>query len=422
MTAGAVIIGAGQAGGRAALMLAEGGYNGPVTLIGAETLPPYERPPLSKDMLSDPATPPTWLADPTRYQQAGIRLVLGRQAIAIDRRAARIRLDDGTDLPYAHLVLATGSRPRRLPFTLDRLHDLRTIDDVTALSAHAARARSVLIVGGGVIGLEVAATLATKGLAVTVVEIGSRLLGRNFPAPVAALIAARHATAGVAIRTATRVRALHEDTGGIHATLSDGSILSADVAVAGIGVVPDSGLAQAAGLAVDDGIVVDHRMRSSDPAIFAIGDVAAQPGPMGRAMRCETWQNANVTAAHAVAAILGAAPPVAEAPWFWTDQYDLNVQLAGITGPEADGARIVEQQPGAQNQAAIDGRLFLVLDGNRLIGAAAVNAGREMSICRRLVTAGAMLPDALIGAATFDGRAARAVLNPRPASARLVDA
>ena len=419
MTAGAVIIGAGQAGARAALMLAEGGHDGPITLIGAEAVPPYERPPLSTDMLSDPATPPAWVADPNRYQQAGIRLILGRQVTAIDRRAARVRLDDGTYLPYAHLVLATGSRPRRLPFTLDRLHDLRTIDDVTALSARAARARSALIVGGGVIGLEVAATLATKGLAVTVIEIGSRPLGRNFPAPVATLIAARHAAAGVVIRTAMRVRAMHEDANGIHATLSDGDTLSADIAVAGIGVVPECGLAQMAGLAVDDGVVVDDQMRSSDPAIFAIGDVAAQPGPGGRTMRCETWQNANITAARAAAAILGAAPPAAEAPWFWTDQYDLNVQLAGRTGPEADHARIVEQQVGHMGAGS---RLFLVLDGNRLIGAAAVNAGREMSLCRRLVTAGATLPDALIDAATFDGRAARACLNPRPASALPADA
>lgn len=272
-------------------------------------------------------------------------------------------------------------------------------------------ARSVLVIGGGVIGLEVAATLAQKGLGVTVIEIGSRLLGRNFPAPVAAALAERHAAEGVILLTGVRIRDLSDTADGVSAVLSDGRVITADFAVAGIGVVPETGLAQAAGLVIDDGIVVDHDMRTADPAVFAIGDVAAWPGPDGRPLRCETWQNANITAERAVAAILGNPLPAPETPWFWTDQYNLNVQLAGVTGPEADGARIVSQAAGA-------GRLFLVLDGDRLIGAAGINAGRDMAACRRLITAGARLPAGMIAAGSFDAKAARDLLRPAAASAR----
>lgn len=414
-----VIIGAGQAGGRVALLLAERGYRGSVTLVGAEHEPPYERPPLSKEMLADPALPPSFLADPAGYERLGIRLLRGSPAAAIDRAGRRVTLADGAALPYERLVLATGAQPRRLPFRLERLHGLRTIADVRAIAARAAAASSVLVAGGGVIGLEVAATLRGRGLQVTVVEVGSRLLGRNFPAVIAERIAERHRAAGVDLRTGVRVRTMTEDAAGIHAALSDGTMMTADFAIAGIGVVPDTALAQAAGLVVDDGVVVDTGQRTSDPAILAVGDVAALPGPDGSSRRIETWQNANVTAERAAATILGEPLPAAEVPWFWTDQYDLNVQLAGLTGPETapetNGMRLVEQEA-----SVAGGRLLLVLDGRRLVGTAAVNAGRDMAACRRLLAAGAELPDTMLEAARFDGRAARALLNP--ASAHPADA
>ncbi|RJF83554.1 pyridine nucleotide-disulfide oxidoreductase [Azospirillum cavernae] len=413
MSAGVIVVGAGQAGGRAALLLAERGYSGPVTVIGAEASPPYERPPLSKEMLADPNLPPPLLAPMEAYERQGVTLRLGCRVTAIDRDARRVILDDGALLPYDRLILATGGQPRQLPFALERLHALRTIDDVRAIAARADAGGSVLVIGGGVIGLEVAATLRKRGLAVTVLEVGSRVLGRNFPAPVARVIAERHVAEGVDLRTGLRVRTLTEDAAGVHATLSDGATITADFAVAGIGITPDTALAQACGLVIDDGILVDSDMRSSDPSVFAIGDIAALPGPEGRPTRCETWQNANVTAERAVAAILGESVPPGEASWFWTDQYDLNVQLTGDT---VDG-RVVEQRA-----SVADGRLFLVLKGDRLIGAAAINAGRDMSVCRRLVAAGARLPDAMTEAALFDARAARALLTPVPASARPVDA
>ncbi len=417
MTTGAIIVGAGQAGGRAAMLLAERGYSGPVTLIGAEALPPYERPPLSKEMLADTATTPAFLASPEEYARLGVALRLGRQVVRIARAEKRVILDDGTALPYAHLILATGGRPRQLPFQLTRLSGLRTIDDVRVIAARAATASHALVVGGGVIGLEVAATLRAKGLAVTVVEVGLRLLGRNFPLPVATLLTERHRTEGVDIRTGLGVDTMWEDAAGVHATLSDGQTVSADFAVAGIGIVPDIALAREAGLTVDGGVVVDTAMASSDPAIYAIGDLAAQPGPAGRFIRCETWQNANTTAERAVAAILGQPLPPPEVPWFWTDQYDLNVQLAGRTGPEVDEARIV-----AQRSTIAGGRLFLVLEGRILVGAAAVNAGRDMSVCRRLLALGAELPDGFVEAEVFDARAARGLLSAAPANARPVGA
>lgn len=422
MDAGVVIVGAGQAGGRVALLLAQRGYPGPVTLVGAETLPPYERPPLSKEMLADPRHPLPVLVPVEEYERLGIALRLGRRVTAIDRARRRVTLDDGQSLPYGRLVLATGGRPRQLPFTLERLHVLRTVEDVRAIAERAETAASVLVIGGGVIGLEVAATLRRRGLAVTVVEVGSRLLGRNFPEPVAAAIAERHAAEGVMVRTGVRVRAVSEDDGGLHATLSDGGTISADFAVVGIGITPDTALAQECGLVTDDGVLVDADMRSSDPDILAVGDMAAIPGPDGRPMRCETWQNANVTAERAVATILGEAIPPGEASWFWTDQYDLNVQLTGDTmmGDTMIGevGRLVEQRA-----TVAGGRLYLMLDGDgRLVGAAAINAGRDMSVCRRLVAAGAVLPADLLESDRFDGRAARALLTPSPASARPVDA
>lgn len=422
MDAGVVIVGAGQAGGRVALLLAQRGFPGPVTLVGAETLPPYERPPLSKEMLADPQHPLPLLVPAEEYERLGIALRLGRRVTAIDRARRVVVLDDGRSLPYGRLVLATGGRPRQLPFALERLQVLRTVEDVRAIAARAEKAAGVLVIGGGVIGLEVAATLRRRGLAVTVVEVGSRLLGRNFPEPVAAAIAERHAAEGVVVRTGVRVRTVSEDADGLHATLSDGSTISADFAVAGIGITPDTALAQDCGLVTDDGVVVDAGMRSSDPDILAVGDMAAIPGPDGRPMRCETWQNANVTAERAVATILGEAIPPGEAGWFWTDQYDLNVQLTGDTmigNTMIGGAgRVVEQR-----SAVPGGRLYLMLDGDdRLVGAAAINAGRDMSVCRRLVAAGVRLPATMIGAELFDARAARALLTPAPASARPVDA
>lgn len=415
--AGVVIVGAGQAGGRVALLLAQRGYPGPVTLIGAESLPPYERPPLSKEMLADPLHPLPVLVPVEEYERLGIALRLGRRVTAIDRARQLVTMDDGASLPYRRLVLATGGRPRQLPFTLERLQVLRTAGDVRAIAARAEKATSVLVVGGGVIGLEVAATLRKRGLAVMVVEVGSRLLGRNFPEPVAAVIAERHAAEGVVLRTGVRVRTVSEDGGGLHATLSDGSAISADFAVVGIGITPDTALAQECGLVTDDGVVVDADMRSSDPAILAVGDMAAIPGQDGRPMRCETWQNANVTAERAVATILGEAVPPGEASWFWTDQYDLNVQLTGNTLGETESCRLLEQR-----SAVAGGRLYLMLEGDRLVGAAAINAGRDMSLCRRLLAAGIRLPAAMLEAAQFDARAARALLTPSPASARPVDA
>ncbi|CBS89763.1 NAD(P)/FAD-dependent oxidoreductase [Azospirillum lipoferum] len=422
MDAGVVIVGAGQAGGRVALLLAQRGFPGPVTLVGAETLPPYERPPLSKEMLADPQHPLPLLVPAAEYERLGIALRLGRRVTAIDRARRVVALDDGRTLPYGRLVLATGGRPRQLPFALERLQVLRTVEDVRAIAARAEKAAGVLVIGGGVIGLEVAATLRRRGLAVTVVEVGSRLLGRNFPEPVAAAIAERHAAEGVVVRTGVRVRTMSEDAGGLHATLSDGSTIGADFAVAGIGITPDTALAQDCGLVTDDGVVVDAGMRSSDPDILAVGDMAAIPGPDGRPMRCETWQNANVTAERAVATLLGEAIPPGEAGWFWTDQYDLNVQLTGDTmiGNTMSGGagRVVEQR-----SAVPGGRLYLMLDGDgRLVGAAAINAGRDMSVCRRLVAAGVRLPGAMLGSDLFDARAARALLTPAPASARPVDA
>lgn len=411
MSAGVVIVGAGHAGGRTALLLAERGYKGPVTLVGEERLPPYERPSLSKQMLADPATAPDFLGTAKDFEDKGITLLLGQEVTGIEREQRTVLLADGAHLSYDYLVLATGGRPRQLPFRLNRLHTLRTVDDVHAIATLAAGASSVLIVGGGVIGLEVAATLMGKGLAVTIVECGSRLLGRNFPSAIAAMIADRHCVAGVTVHTGVQVVSMSEDAAGVHAVLSNNQTLRADFAVAGIGITPDTRLAAEAGLAVNDGVVVDPWMRTSDPRIFAVGDVAAQRDPLGRTVRYETWQNANITAERAAAGILGAPLPQVEPPWFWTDQYDWNVQLAGDTGPDLEGVSVVQQ-----TSANPGGMVFLFLRQGHLIGAGSVNAGPELSLCRRLIAAGAELPSSMIAATSFDRKAARALLSASPVS------
>jgi 3-phenylpropionate/trans-cinnamate dioxygenase ferredoxin reductase subunit len=308
---GMVILGAGQAGATAALSFRERGWGGAITLIGDEPDPPYERPPLSKAWL-DLSTPPTpaVIATPDRWNAAGVDLQLGRRVAAIDRAASLVVFDDGSALAYHRLLLATGATARRLPGVEGWV--LRDRRDADGIRAALATGDPVTVVGGGLIGLEIAAAARLADCPVTVVEAAERVLMRAVPAAIADRLTDRHRAEGVDLRLGTR-------------EIPDGG-----TRIIGIGAVPDTELAAAAGLAVDDGILVDARLATSDPLIFAAGDCCRFPHPRFGMIRPESWRTALDQGAHAAGAMLGDPAPYTALPWFWSDHYDIQIQVAGL--------------------------------------------------------------------------------------------
>jgi 3-phenylpropionate/trans-cinnamate dioxygenase ferredoxin reductase component len=318
MPGGMVIVGAGESGSRAALALRDNGYDGPVTLIGAEAHVPYERPPLSKAVLCD--SPPTLIADEARLAAAGIVHVCA-EVTAIDRNGHRV-VCGNRSFPYDKLLLATGARPRRLDS--EGILYLRSMADCLGLRGRLGPGTRLIVIGGGFLGLEIGSSARTRGAEVTVLETQPRLLQRGVPAEIAEVIAARHAAAGV-----------------VHVALADGTVHSADVVVAAVGAIPNTELADAAGLPVANGIVVDATLRTADPDIFAAGDCCAFPLPIynNRMVRLESWRSAGEQAALAARNMLGANEPVSALPWFWSDQYDLTLQVAGLYEPSQTSVR-----------------------------------------------------------------------------------
>lgn len=330
-----VIIGAGQAAAAFAGKLRALGSDRPVTIVGDEPVLPYQRPPLSKKYLVGEATfdrlllkPPAW------YEANAVTVLTGRKAHAIDRTRRLVGLDGGEELAYATLVLATGATPRRLPAViggdLGGVFTLRDKADADALMADFQPGRRLVVIGGGYIGLETAAVARTRGLEVTVVELADRILKRVAAAGTADLVRDLHRSHGVDIlESAAIVRLVGADGRLAGAELSDGRTIAADLAVVGIGVAPNAGLAEAAGLTVDDGIVVDAFGRTSDPDILAVGDCARFPYG-DRLIRLESVQNAFDQGEAAAAALIGAGSAYAPQPWFWSDQYDAKLQIAGL--------------------------------------------------------------------------------------------
>ena len=388
MTDAMVIVGAGQAGGRAALTLREQGHDGPVVLLGAEADAPYERPPLSKGFLTgQQVQTDLTFAKPEALRAAGIDFRSGCRVEAIDRESRALRLGTGERLGYDRLLLATGRRVRRLPTpaaVADRVRYLRDLDDARALKSELARRPRLVIVGGGFIGLEVAASAVALGCRPTVVELAPQLMGRAVPAMLAAIVQARHEAAGVTVRLGVGLERLEPAADGVTLHLTDGSTLAADLVLVGIGAVPRTELAEAAGLAVDSGIVVDATLATSDPRIFAAGDVCACPGARCTGLlRLEAWQNADAQGALAARNMLGAGLAYTELPWFWSDQYELTLQLAGH--PELS-AQFVERRVGA------DGCLLFHLGADgRLVGVSGVGPSafaREFKLARTLLERG----------------------------------
>jgi 3-phenylpropionate/trans-cinnamate dioxygenase ferredoxin reductase subunit len=362
-----LIVGAGQCGGRAALTLREQGYDGPVTLIGDEPHLPYERPPLSKDvMVSEVEPKPRFIADQKIFIDRKIQCMTGTRAIAIDRRERAVALANSRTLPYEKLLLATGAVPRRLPLPGaegGRCAYLRTHDDALRIRKVLAADSHVAVLGGGFIGLELAASARKRGARVTVIEALPRILTRGVPDEIADVIDARHRAGGVVLACAKSLSALRENAGGIEITLADGSFISADLLVIGIGAVPVTDLAQEAGLVIDNGIAVDTQLRTSDPNIYAAGDCCSFPVAIygGRRVRLECWRNAQDQGELAARNMLGAEESASAAPWFWSDQYDLRLQIAGL--PE-EGRRLVRRD--LPDGAFI---LFHLADDGRLVAA-----------------------------------------------------
>lgn len=388
---GMVVIGGGECGGRAAFALREAGYDGPVTLVGSEPHLPYERPPLSKAMLAGEAAPdPKWIGTGLRYEEVGIRCLTGLAAAAIDRTHKTITLTDGATLAYDRLLLATGAAPRRLPaadMAGPRVAYLRSYADALSLRDHLAAGTDLTIVGAGFIGLELAASARRRGVKVTVIEAQPRILMRGVPDPIAAVVAQRHRAEGVDLRTACRIAGFAGRPGGVTITLDGGERIDAGLAVVGIGALPVTGLAEAAGLAVDNGVVVDRLLTTSDPDIFAAGDCCSFPLDLygGRRVRLESWRSAQEQGALAARNMLGAAEPVSSVPWFWSDQYELTLQVAGL----GDGTeRTVRRDLG--DQAFI---LFHLNAEGRLAAASGIGPGnavaRDIKLAEMLIARGA---------------------------------
>ena len=380
---GIVIAGAGECGVRTAFALRENGYDGSITLVGAEPHLPYERPPLSKRR----PTAAKHIASADTYEAARINLRLGTRVAEIDRAGRTVDLENGECLDYDTLVIATGARPRVFP-GLEKALTLRTLDDAAAIMDRFMRSAHVAIIGGGFIGLELAATARTAGAQLTVVEAADRLMARAVPPQIAAIIEARHRDAGVELRLGTGV----ERVGDGYVRLADGSAVEADLVVAGVGAMPDTALAEAAGLAIANGIVVDHRFRTSDPDICAAGDCCAFPW-RGRQVRLESWRATHDHASHLAKAIMGAEDTYDAVPWFWSDQYDLTLQVAGL--PEPGHAEVM--------RPAGDGLiLFQIAADGTLVSAAGAGPGNtiakdirlaEMMIARRISPDPAALAD-----------------------------
>jgi 3-phenylpropionate/trans-cinnamate dioxygenase ferredoxin reductase subunit len=388
MGPGVVIVGAGTAGGELAAKLHQNGYAGPVTMIGGEAYLPYHRPPLSKLFLAGDVDESSLLLRPhAAYETFGVVFRSNDWATAIDRAARTVTLRDGEVLPYRWLVLATGGRARTLSCPgadLAGVFTLRGIADARALRGELVAGRRMVIVGGGYIGLEVAAVAVKAGLAVTLIEAAPRVLARVAGAEISAFYDKAHRDAGVVIHTGQGVTALTPRVddparvGGV--VLASGVTLEADVVVAGVGLVPHTELAEAAGLHVENGIWVDEYCRTEDPHVLAIGDCANHPCPfLGRRVRLESVPNALEQARVAADTVVGKLVPYAAVPWFWSDQYDLKLQAVGL----ADGHDQVVLR------GSFEARSFLVfyLRQGVVIAADAVNRPGEFLMARRLVGA-----------------------------------
>jgi 3-phenylpropionate/trans-cinnamate dioxygenase ferredoxin reductase subunit len=380
-----IIIGAGQAGAQAVASLRADGFTGPITMIGDELFAPYQRPPLSKAYLMGTMERERLFLKPDAfYREAQCELILGVAAIRIERATKQVHLADGRALAYDKLLIATGSRVRKIRCPgadLPGVHYLRGIDDVDRLRAVFEPGRKLAIVGGGYIGLEVAAVAAKRGIDVTVFEAMDRVMARAVSTPISDFYDKVHRAAGVKILLDTGVEAF-EGNGRVESVRAKGQLHPVDVVLVGIGIVPNEELAREAGLGCDDGIVVDEKSNATgDPSIFAAGDCTRHIGREGTALRLECVQNAIDQAKHAALQMAGKPNVYREVPWFWSDQYDLKLQIAGLARPTDH--LVLRGNPEARKFA-----VFHLRDG-AVAAVEAVNAAPEYLVGRKLIADGA---------------------------------
>lgn len=400
-----IVIGAGQAAVEFADALRAGGDTSPITLIGDEPGLPYQRPPLSKDFLARSDTPPAAL--PLRgeafYPAADVELRVETRVTGIDRDARTVTCSDGTVLTYARLVFATGARNRALPVPgadLTGVTGIRTLADASALSAKLDDVRHAVVIGAGFIGLEFAAAAAKRGITVTVIEAGERPMMRALTETMSTWFQSAHEMLGVRVLYGAGVTAITgDDEIATGVQLSSGEILPADVVVVGIGVIPNDDLAAAAGLPVGNGILVDGRLQTEDPAIFAIGDCCRYPSVQAGGMtRLESVQNATDHARHLAAALTGSEhDPYSELPWFWSQQGSLRLQIAGLSRPGL--STVIRGNPEASKFSVF------AFDGDRLVCVESVNSPADHMAARRILGADHTPTPEQIADATFDLKA-----------------
>jgi 3-phenylpropionate/trans-cinnamate dioxygenase ferredoxin reductase subunit len=379
---GIVVIGGGQAGASLVAKLRTEGFDGDITLLCDEPVPPYQRPPLSKAyLLGEMEEARLYLRPESFYADHRIDLRLNTRAESIDT-AAKTVTAGGETIPYDHLALATGSTPRRLPAAigggLGGVYTVRTLADVDAMAHEFAEGRRMLVVGGGYIGLEAAAVAARRGLHVTLLEASDRILKRVAAPVTSDWFRALHRAHGVDVREGVGLERLHGDTRVTGAQLGDGTELGLDFVVVGIGIAPNAALAEAAGIACEDGILVDDHGRTSAPGVWAAGDCARLPY-RGTRIRLESVQNA-IDQAEAVARnMLGADEPYLPQPWFWSDQYDIHLQIAGLNM----GWDNIVVRPGEGGSVS-----HWYYAGDTLLAVDAMNDSRAYMVGKRLLEAG----------------------------------
>jgi 3-phenylpropionate/trans-cinnamate dioxygenase ferredoxin reductase subunit len=382
---GVVIVGAGHAGGSVAAFLRQYGWSGSISLLGAEPVIPYQRPPLSKAWLKGEASAESLALRPASfYWDHGIDLHLATRATSIDLGTQSVVLEDSAPIPYRHLVLALGSRLRKLQVpgaNLPGVLELRTTADADRLKKALGPNKRLAVIGGGYIGLEVAASARTLGAAVTVIERESRVLARVGSPELSHFFEKTHRAKGVDILLDATVASLQGDTAGGASSvqLDDGRRIDCDVALVGVGAAAEDGLARGAGIACDEGIIVDLAARTSTPDVYAIGDCTRRPLPRyARTGRLESVPNALEQAKQAANDICGRPPPVPEVPWFWSDQYDVRLQMAGL--PFDTAATVVRGDPASEQFA-----IFHLDSAHCLQAVEAVNASTEFMSGRILI-------------------------------------
>ncbi|WP_298259094.1 FAD-dependent oxidoreductase [uncultured Litoreibacter sp.] len=384
-----IVIGAGQAGSSLTAKLRNSGFDGDITLIGAEAVPPYQRPPLSKAyLLGEMDKERLFLRPEQFYTDQNITLRLGAPVTAINAAAKTISIA-GETVAYDQLALTTGSNPRHLPASiggaLHGVHVVRSLDDVDAMGADMAPGKHALIVGGGYIGLEAAAVASKMGLKVTVIEMADRILQRVAAPETSGYFRQLHADHGVDIREGIGLDRLLGESNVTGARLTDGSELEVDLVIVGVGITPGDALAKEAGLTINNGIETDAQGRTSDPNIWAAGDCASFPWQGGR-IRLESVQNAIDQAELVAENIMGANKDYVPMPWFWSDQYDVKLQIAGLnTGYDKVAVRQTE-----------DTVSYWYYQGDKLLAVDAMNDPRNFMIAKRLIAAGKSPSAALV--------------------------